>query len=386
MEIFLSLLSHFAAFAVGATIVILVRRVLNDRSEKDHENRPADNKSVFISYRRSDSFEQTKTLFDHLSVLIGEECIFRDIDLQEGIHFPSVLAESLETCSAALVIIGPSWMSIQNKDGGLRIFDQDDWVHFEVKSIIRCDMTIVPVLVDGAQMPEAKHLPPSISELANRQAIFVDDGNYADAARRIRDRLNYSGSGGRAHEMRLEHAEIWVDLNTSFWEGVRAAYAEFKDASDLEYDLHQFVLKAGLPLQPGAGIDWLDFQAPTAPEAAVLMWKFATRIYPLDNGGSTRDELMRISIVPDNLVDAFMNARSKLAGFWERWARARSLSSISVEYSGDFSQIVLLLWLDIAHRKWTGERNKNKYGMLRLCQTMSLTKKRFDMAPVSPLT
>ncbi len=73
-----------------------------------------------------------------------------------------------------LVVIGPQWADARDRDGAVRLNDPADWVRLEVEAALAsADAQLVPVLVDGAAMPAATALPPSLRALSEHQAFAL---------------------------------------------------------------------------------------------------------------------------------------------------------------------------------------------------------------------
>ncbi len=131
--------------------------------------------SIFISYRRSDSMAETGRIYDRLSQAFGEKQIFKDVDnIPAGADFRSVLDKALTAADVVLVIIGQSWSLIADAAGKRRLADPSDFVRIEVETALkRKDVTVIPVLVDGANMPTADSLPAGLKDLAYRNSVVV---------------------------------------------------------------------------------------------------------------------------------------------------------------------------------------------------------------------
>ena len=77
-----------------------------------------------------------------------------------------------------LVVIGPAWAT-SAEEGQPRLFSETDLVRTEVATaLIRPDVLVVPVLVNGATMPKAEQLPEPLKPLATRQAIELSDTRW----------------------------------------------------------------------------------------------------------------------------------------------------------------------------------------------------------------
>ena len=127
--------------------------------------------SVFLSYRRADTPYAAGRLADRL----GERFqLFMDIDIAPGLHFGRALTDAVSSCDVMLVLIGPSWLeAVDEEDGTRRLDNPRDWVVQEIEAALARDVTVIPVLVDGARMPLPEQLPRQLESLAFRQAISL---------------------------------------------------------------------------------------------------------------------------------------------------------------------------------------------------------------------
>lgn len=129
---------------------------------------------VFISYRRTDSASTSGRIYDRLVGRFGKANIFKDVDdIPVGVRFPDYIQDSLRQCVVELVIIGRAWLTAQAEDGARRLDDARDWVRLEIEAGLTQDLTVIPVLVDGASMPTRASLPESLQALRDINAIEV---------------------------------------------------------------------------------------------------------------------------------------------------------------------------------------------------------------------
>jgi hypothetical protein len=114
-------------------------------------------------------------MHEKLSAHYGSESIFRDINnIRPAANFRRVIRQTLGRADVVLVVMGPRWRG--PVDGKYRIDEINDWVRVEVETALLLDVPIIPVLIDGAEMPKPEHLPESLKELTDRQAVRVDPG------------------------------------------------------------------------------------------------------------------------------------------------------------------------------------------------------------------
>ncbi len=134
---------------------------------------------IFISYRRDDSIGHTGRLYDLLSQHFGRAHVFMDIDtIGPGENFAEVIEKTCDTCEVLLAVIGHSWESVTGQNGIRRLDDPEDFVRLEIGHALEKGLRVVPVLVDGAQMPDAKDLPPDLKNLALRNAWEINDKRF----------------------------------------------------------------------------------------------------------------------------------------------------------------------------------------------------------------
>jgi DNA-binding beta-propeller fold protein YncE len=138
--------------------------------------------SVFISYRRTDTTSgYASWLYERLAALFGPEHVFMDVDsLPLGVDFVEYLDRALRTTDAALILIGPGWLDAVDEAGARRLDDPGDFVRLEVGAALRAGVRVIPVLVDGAQMPKSSRLSEDLRQLARRQALIFQ--RHGDAA------------------------------------------------------------------------------------------------------------------------------------------------------------------------------------------------------------
>jgi hypothetical protein len=107
-----------------------------------------------------------------LQHVFGPEEVFMDVNtIQPGEDFVEVLERSVKESQIMLVMIGSSWMNLADSNGRPRIHDPKDYVRYELACAFRHSLRVIPVLVDGAEMPSEDTLPSDLVSLARRNAI-----------------------------------------------------------------------------------------------------------------------------------------------------------------------------------------------------------------------
>lgn len=131
---------------------------------------------IFISYRRADAGWTARALFERLRHSFQSR-VFIDVSgTSLGSDYAERIDESLHRCHIMLAVMGPRWLAML-KERHQDKRPERDWVEFELRRGLESGVRVVPLLVDGAVLPPAKELPPSLKALPMRQLckLGVDD-------------------------------------------------------------------------------------------------------------------------------------------------------------------------------------------------------------------
>lgn len=126
---------------------------------------------IFISYRREDSQGEAHHLFDDLKQYFGDDRVFIDVaGIDPGKDFRTAIEGAVSACDVLITMIGKKWLGV-NEAGKRRLDDPKDFVRLETSAALRRDIPVIPVLVQGAEMPQSEHLPDELEALAFRNAF-----------------------------------------------------------------------------------------------------------------------------------------------------------------------------------------------------------------------
>lgn len=127
---------------------------------------------IFISYRRDDAAADAGRLRDDLQRRCPLSRVFLDVAIRAGADFRAALAAELDACEVLIALIGPRWLQARNNATGQRRLDEEvDYVRLEIETALAKHKLVIPVLLPGTRMPKSEELPPSIRELAWRNAV-----------------------------------------------------------------------------------------------------------------------------------------------------------------------------------------------------------------------
>jgi len=165
------------------------------------------NGNIFLSYRREGAAGHAGRLYDHLNSRFPGR-VFMDVTgINLGEDFVVEIERHVGNCEVFIELIGEEWATSTDHDGKRRLDDPDDFVRMEVAAALRREVTIIPILLNGATMPHASTLPPDIAPLVRRQGLAITDTDFDHDVKRLITRLETVFAGNR--------------LDPSFWRWLR---------------------------------------------------------------------------------------------------------------------------------------------------------------------
>jgi hypothetical protein len=133
---------------------------------------------VFISYRREDAAGYAQAIYGQLERHLQRDHIFMDVDTVEpGVDFVTRIQQAVSECDVVIALIGNRWMG-ERENASPRIQDPQDFVHLEIATALSRNIRVIPVLVDGANMPSAEQLPLSLQPLVRRHALELSNTRF----------------------------------------------------------------------------------------------------------------------------------------------------------------------------------------------------------------
>ena len=136
---------------------------------------------VFISYRRRSDAPYARLLRQDLGKEFGAEAVFRDVErIEGGEKFLPQIYAALGNCNTFLILISPEWL-----EAATRLHEPEDFVRAEIAAALASGVRIIPLLLNGAQMPPKRDLPDDIKELTSYQAEELRDTRWEDDVRNL---------------------------------------------------------------------------------------------------------------------------------------------------------------------------------------------------------
>ena len=143
-------------------------------------------KNIFICYRRDDAGGDAGRLFDRLNYRFPRR-VFMDVTgIRPGADFSRVIQDTVGSCHVLIAIIGRHWITLKDGATNRRRLDlANDYVRHEIATALSRNITVIPVLVRGAEMPSSALLPPDLAPLSLRNALEITDGDFDHDAQRL---------------------------------------------------------------------------------------------------------------------------------------------------------------------------------------------------------
>lgn len=102
-----------------------------------------------------------------------------------GVDFVELIQQQLRGCRVLLALIDPDGVTAADSKGRRRLDLPNDYVRIEVSTALRRRIRVVPILIDGAEMPEEEALPDDLEGLARRNALELDFKRFDAEAGRL---------------------------------------------------------------------------------------------------------------------------------------------------------------------------------------------------------
>ncbi len=179
---------------------------------------------VFLSYRRDDSKHAAARIAERLDERFQ---LFMDVDaIQPGMDFTAVMASAVGESDVLVAVIGSGWLGALDSLGQRRLDDPMDWVATEIGAALHRRIMIIPVLVDGAQMPTRSELPPALADLSSRQALRISHETFAADTARLISAIESVIAARAPERIARLHAQIRTLAASRQWAALLAADAE----------------------------------------------------------------------------------------------------------------------------------------------------------------
>ena len=150
---------------------------------------------IFLVFRPYDGDPIVYRLDEHLRSIFGGSNVVAINRLTPGADTRMEIARFVDASSVVLVVIGRRWLEELGRGHG------QDLVQMAIQAALEApDRTVIPVLVEGALLPDAAQLPAGLGALAYRTPLNLryDPDFSEDAARLIATIQQYEAAAQQA--------------------------------------------------------------------------------------------------------------------------------------------------------------------------------------------
>jgi hypothetical protein len=138
-------------------------------------------RGIFICYRTKDSPGQALRVYRLLSAAFGKERVSLDVTIPPSADFVQWIEQRVGAAGVMVPILGRTWLETDAL-GRPRIKDDRDFVRIEIAAALKRPIAVLPVLVDGAEMPREEDLPADLAQLPRLQAHELRSDEYWESS------------------------------------------------------------------------------------------------------------------------------------------------------------------------------------------------------------
>ncbi|GAA0450422.1 hypothetical protein Ade02nite_59580 [Paractinoplanes deccanensis] len=140
---------------------------------------------VFLSYRGMHHSYAPMFAAWVLRQRFGDGLVFEaSHDNEPGVQFADAIGRALDRCAVLVVFVNRHWR--ENRD---LLADENDWVRREILHFLDARKPILPVLMDGEEMPPKRSLPAELAAFTRWIGLPLASASAAADLRRLVGRL-----------------------------------------------------------------------------------------------------------------------------------------------------------------------------------------------------
>lgn len=167
---------------------------------------------IFINYRRGGTAGHAGRLFDRMQQDFGSANVFMDVTtIKPGADFAKEIERAVGACDVLLVVIGRDWVSCVDAQSQRRLLLPHDFVRREVAAALVRGVSVVPVVVQRAELPDQDDLPDDLKPLVRRQAFELRDARWDNDVASLSDAIRSITAPKLARTREKNLANGWID-------------------------------------------------------------------------------------------------------------------------------------------------------------------------------
>jgi hypothetical protein len=137
---------------------------------------------IFISYREEDTFVSASRLQEALAERYGTRHVFWDHQsIEAGTPFDTEIVAEVNASTTLIAVIGKRWLEILKH----RESEEVDYLRLEIATALKGNIRVIPVLVEGATLPNKRDLPDDLKDLVKHDYIQLNHIIWREDVKRL---------------------------------------------------------------------------------------------------------------------------------------------------------------------------------------------------------
>jgi len=135
-----------------------------------------------------------------------------DVDtIQPGENFVDAIENAVSSCDVLIALIGAEWLTIPDDEGNRRLDNPNDFVRVEISTALKRDIRVIPVLLSGTEMPNARDLPEDLQLLTKLNALEIRHGSFDPGIEKLESAIDSCLREVRAsQETFMRRIPVWI--------------------------------------------------------------------------------------------------------------------------------------------------------------------------------
>lgn len=150
-----------------------------DAAPMCHDDAVPECADIFINFRGLDQAGFAVLLDARLTGEFGNDKVFLSSrSITPGTQFDEAILSCVRRCKVLFALIGPDWLRhARTENPDLEPEPPTDWVFREIAEALQNGVLVIPILVEGAKMPDPNDLPKSVAPVTRCQYLRLHHRN-----------------------------------------------------------------------------------------------------------------------------------------------------------------------------------------------------------------
>ena len=140
----------------------------------ENNSSPPQKGRIFIFYQPDEialAMLDLSTTGHLVRILVRKQYLWMSIRLRVDLVFLKFWKMLCRGVILYLALIGKQWLDSKDKGGKRRLDNPEDFVRIEIATALKRNIGVIPVLVDGVEIPRSTELPENLKALAQKKCF-----------------------------------------------------------------------------------------------------------------------------------------------------------------------------------------------------------------------